>query len=264
MNILDEIIQYKRNEELPAQKQIQPLQKVQALASQAAPALDFIAGIKNKAGMGLIAEVKKASPSKGLLCPDFDALQLAGSYAAAGAAALSVLTDQRYFQGSLAYLAQIRAAFPQLPLLRKDFIFDAYQIYEARAAGADALLLIAAVLMDDELLTLVNLTHSLGMEALIEVHNETELERVLPLAPRLLGVNNRNLETFEVDLNTSLTLRPLVPEQVCFVAESGIRGRADLQALSAAGVDAVLIGEALVTAADVELKTREIVNDCQG
>jgi indole-3-glycerol phosphate synthase len=264
MNILEKIIRYKRDQELLLQKQALPLPDVQAKAAAAAPALDFVAGLTAGSGMGLIAEIKKASPSKGLLCPNFDALQLASAYAGGGASALSVLTDEHYFQGSLGYLTQIRAVFPKLPLLRKDFIFDPYQIYQSRAAGADALLLIAAVLPDNLLAALLDLTCALGMEALIEIHNHAELRRVLPLEPRLLGVNNRNLETFQVDLNTSLDLRPLVPADICFVAESGIRSSADLQALSAAGVNAVLIGEALVTAADVKSKVREIVDGCQG
>jgi indole-3-glycerol phosphate synthase len=184
------------------------------------------------------------------------------------------LTDETFFQGSLAYLTHIRsqltsqpAALDQpgcLPLLRKDFIIHPYQVYEARAAGADALLLIAAILPDVELAELLSLTRDLGMAALIEVHSQEELMRVLPLAPRLVGVNNRDLRDFSVSPDTCLSLRPLVPPEVCFVAESGIHLHSDMARLADAGVDAALVGEALVTAPDVEAKVRELLNGREG
>ena len=223
--------------------------------------------------MALIAEVKRASPSKGVLRSDFDPVQLATTYAANGATAISVLTDAPFFQGNLAYITQIRSQLVsylndsdqpcRVPLLRKDFIVHPYQVYEARAAGADALLLIAAIVSDDELVDLLSFTRAQGMTALVEVHDREELMRVLPLGPRLVGVNNRNLRDFSVNLDTCLKLRSLVLPDVCFVAESGIQTRADMERLAAAGVDAALIGEALVTAPDVGTKVRELIHGCQ-
>ncbi|GAB4450586.1 MAG: indole-3-glycerol phosphate synthase TrpC [Anaerolineae bacterium] len=264
MTILDDIIKYKRNEELPKQKQLVEPAQVRAEAALAAKPLDFVATLRAKAGVALIAEVKRASPSKGLLRHNFDALELATTYAQNGAAAISVLTDSRYFQGKLEYLTAIRDQLQTTlgnrrpAVLRKDFIFDAYQVYEARAAGADALLLIAAVLKDTEMADLLALTRKLGMTALIEVHNNEELARVLPLQPRLIGVNNRNLHDFSVDLNTCIELRQRVPESICFVAESGIHTAADVARLAGEGVDAILVGEALVKSKDVGAKVREL------
>jgi indole-3-glycerol phosphate synthase len=239
---------------------------VRAEAALAPKPRDFVAALRAVARMALIAEVKKASPSQGLLRHKFDPLELAALYAQNGAAAISVLTDARYFQGKLEYLTQIRAHLEQArgqdapPLLRKDFIVDPYQVYEARAAGADALLLIAAVLTDKEMSDLLCLTQALGMAALVEVHNRAELERVLPLQPRLIGVNNRDLRDFSVNLNTCLELRPYVPNDICFVAESGIHTAADVARLARAGVEAILVGEALVKSKEVGRKVRELVN----
>jgi indole-3-glycerol phosphate synthase len=224
-----------------------------------------VTALRSSKRIALIAEVKKASPSKGLLRHQFDPLELASTYAENGAAGISVLTDSRYFQGKLAYLTQIRDQLQQSlgdnrpVLLRKDFIFDPYQVYQARAAGADALLLIVAVLKDKELAALLALARKLGMTALVEVHDRTELERALSLRPRLIGVNNRDLRDFSVDLNTCIELRQYVPADVCFVAESGIHTAADVIRLAQEGVDAVLVGEALVKAKDVGAKVRELV-----
>lgn len=264
MTILDDIVKYKRTEELPKQMQAREAALVRAEAQLAAKPKDFVAALKAAESVALIAEVKKASPSKGLLRHNFDPLDLAETYAANGASAISVLTDARYFQGKLDYLTQIRdhlsnsTGTHRPALLRKDFIFHPYQIYEARAAGADALLLIAAVLNDDDLADLLALTRKVGMTALIEVHDRPELERVLPLKPRLLGVNNRDLRDFSVDLNTCIKLRQHVPADVCFVAESGIHTTADVSRLSQEGIDAILVGEALVKAKDVGAKVREL------
>jgi indole-3-glycerol phosphate synthase len=262
MTILDDIIKYKRIEELPKQMQAREAAIVQAEAALTLRPRDFVAALRAAPGIALIAEVKKASPSKGLLRHNFDPLELAQTYAANGAAAISVLTDSRYFQGKLEYLTQIRQRLQSLkvspPLLRKDFIFHPYQVYEARAAGADALLLIAAVLKDKELADLLSLTHQLGLTALIEVHNQAELERVLPLRPRLIGVNNRDLRDFSVDLNTCIELRRHIPAEICFVAESGIHTAADVVRLAGEGIDAVLVGEALVKAKDVGAKVQEL------
>jgi indole-3-glycerol phosphate synthase len=266
MTILDEIIKYKRTEELPKQKQLREETMVHAEAALSPPPKDFVAALKARPGVALIAEVKKASPSKGLLRANLDPVEFATTYARNGAAAISVLTDSRYFQGKLEYLSEIKAYFQsttglaQPALLRKDFIFDAYQVYEARAAGADALLLIAAVLNDDELAALLALTRKLRLTALIEVHDKAELDRVLPLQPRLIGVNNRNLHDFSVDLNTCIELRQYVPAEVCLVAESGIRTAADVTRLAAEGIDAILVGEALVKSKNVAAKVRELAS----
>ncbi len=231
--------------------------------SPMSPLPGAVPGARGGAGGGegrqvtLIAEVKCASPSRGLLSPDFDPLKLAATYAANGAAAISVLTDERYFKGHLDYLRQIRQA-QAIPLLRKDFICDPYQVYEARAAGADALLLIAAELDLSQLADLQALTHSLGMAALVEVHNLPELETALQSGARLIGINNRNLHTFQVSLETSQELRPLIPAEICVVAESGIHSAADVARLAAINIQAVLVGEALVTAADTAAKVREL------
>ncbi|WP_018751397.1 indole-3-glycerol phosphate synthase TrpC [Paenibacillus sanguinis] len=193
--------------------------------------------------MGLIAEVKKASPSKGLIRPDFQPVALAESYEAAGADCISVLTDETYFQGSGAYLEAIRAAVG-IPLLRKDFIIDERQVYEARLLGADAVLLIAAILTDSQLRDYLALSQALGLDALVEVHDQLELERVLTLGTaRLIGINNRNLRTFEVSLDTTAALAQLVPSDVTLISESGISSRQDIEYLSGKGANGVLIGE---------------------
>jgi indole-3-glycerol phosphate synthase len=268
MTILDDIIKYKRIEELPKQLQARSMATVRAEAVLAPQPRDLVKALRTRERVALIAEVKKASPSKGLLRHNFDPLELAQTYTANGAAAISVLTDARYFQGKLEHLTQIRNYHlprlsdgqSNLPLLRKDFLFHPYQVYEARAAGADALLLIAAVLNDKELANLLALTRELGMTALIEVHHRAELERVLLLRPRLIGVNNRDLRDFSVDLNTCIELRQYVPGEVCFVAESGIHTAADVARLAREGIEAILVGEALVKAKDVGAKVRELIN----
>ncbi|MBN1218094.1 MAG: indole-3-glycerol phosphate synthase TrpC [Anaerolineae bacterium] len=265
MTILHDIIKYKRTKELPRRMETREPAMVQAEAALAPNPHDFVAALRASNQVALIAEAKKASPSRGLLRHNFDPLELATIYAENGASAISVLTDEKYFQGQLAYLTQIKEHLSQrngqtLPLLRKDFIFHAYQVYEARAAGADALLLIAAVLNDKEMADLLALTHKLGMTALVEIHHRAELARVLPLQLRLIGVNNRDLRDFSVDLNTCIELRQQVPADVCFVAESGIHTAVDVACLAREGIDAVLVGEALVRAKDVGQKVRELVN----
>ncbi len=247
--ILDEIMAYHR-EQLPRRMRETPLADLRALVSVAPPPADFYAAL-HAPGVSLIAECKKASPSKGLMVPDYDAARLARTYAEAGARAISVLTDGRHFQGSLADLRDVKEAVKQIPVLRKDFIFDPYQVYEARAAGADAILLITAVLSDNELQPLLKLTHQLGMNALIEVHTREELERVLPLQPRIIGVNNRNLQTFQVDFENTARLRAMIPPEIVTVAESGLKTEADVRHMAEVGVDAVLVGETLVTSKNV-------------
>jgi len=255
--ILDKIIAHKR-EEVALQKQSKPLDAWRAEVESAPPPRDFLAALRVP-GVSLIAEVKKASPSKGLLCPDFEPARLARAYAANGAAAISVLTDTRFFQGSLDDLRAVRQAV-DVPVLRKDFVVDPYQVYEARAADADAVLLIVAALDDATLHDLYALIRRLGMAALIEVHNTAELERALSLRPRLIGVNNRDLRTFHVTLDTTAALRPRVPDDVVLVAESGIHTPEDVARLASIGVDAMLVGEALVTAADVGEKIRTLMS----
>jgi indole-3-glycerol phosphate synthase/phosphoribosylanthranilate isomerase len=258
MTILDDIFAYKRTE-LVERKQARPLASVQAEAEQAAPPRDFVAALRESPSCpALIAEVKRASPSRGLLVADFDPLRLAHTYQQNGATAISVLTDKHFFQGHLDHLRAIRGK-ADLPLLRKDFLFDPYQVYEARAAGADAVLLIAAMLSDDDLYALHKLTCELGMAALVEVHDEAETRRVLALQPRLIGVNNRDLRTFQVDIETTARLRPFVPPDVTLVAESGIHTAADVDRLARIGADAMLVGESLVVAGDTAAKVREIV-----
>ena len=254
--ILDEIMTFHR-ENLPKIMREVPLADLRALATVAPPPLDFYAALK-KPGVSLIAECKKASPSKGLMVPNYDPVKLATAYAKAGASAISVLTDGRHFQGSLADLRDVKEAV-KVPVLRKDFIFHPYQIYEARAAGADALLLITAVLSDGDLKELLALTHRLGMNALIEVHSAEELARVLPLQPRIVGVNNRNLQTFEVDFANTARLREQISPEVVVVGESGLKTAADVQAMAQIGVDAILVGETLVKSKDVYKKAAEFV-----
>jgi indole-3-glycerol phosphate synthase len=270
MNILDEIFANKRLE-VERQKQLKPLEGLRVQTELLAPPIDFIDALR-QASYGrhthhpaLIAEVKCASPSRGVLAPAFDPLGLARLYVENGAAAISVLTDERYFKGHLNHLRQIASEIKdhqpsgrQVPLLRKDFIFDPYQVYEARLAGADAILLIVAALEPVRLFQLQALAHHLGMVALIEIHNRAELDVALDCGPLLLGINNRNLKDFTVDLETSLHLRTLIPDEVCLVSESGIHTPEDVSLLAKAGIDAILVGEALVTAPDVATQVRSL------
>ncbi len=253
--ILDTITAHTRRD-LAARMQVRPLAEARAAAQASPPARDFASALRTP-GLSLIAEVKRASPSKGLLRPDFDPAALARAYAANGAAAVSVLTDAPFFQGHLEHLRAVRAAI-DIPVLRKDFVLTPYQVYEARAAGADALLLIVAVLNDAELGALHRLARELGMAVLVEAHDAGELERALRVAPQIVGINNRDLRTFEVRLETTLRLRDRVPPGVILVAESGIRSAEDAARLETAGVDAMLVGEALVRAPDVGRKVREL------
>ena len=242
-----------------AQRRIStPIDQLREQALAQTPPRDFLGALKQAGRPALIAECKKASPSKGLLRPAYDPAQLARTYAENGAAALSVLTDEKFFQGSLNDLRVARAA-AGVPALRKDFIVDGYQVYEARAAGADAVLLIVAALRLNQLEELHGLIHSLSMTTLVEVHDEAEVETALQIAPKLLGVNNRNLHDFSVDLQTTERLRKCIPASIALVAESGIHTAEDVSRVRDMGVDAILVGEALVTAGDVGAKVRELV-----
>jgi indole-3-glycerol phosphate synthase len=254
--ILDQIVATKRRELADAQARV-PAAELERRAARAAPPRDFRAALEAAPGIAIIAEVKKASPSAGILRADFDAVALARTYERHGAACVSVLTDETYFQGSLAHLEAIRAAV-DLPLLRKDFLLDPYQLLEARAAGADAVLLIAEVLDDATLGRLVREARNLGMQALVELYGRANLPRVLASGARLIGVINRNLHTFVTSLDHTFGLIPELPPDVCLVSESGIRGRADLDRLRAAGVRAALIGETLMAASDVGAKLAEL------
>ncbi len=244
--VLDRIMAWKR-EEVARHMEDVPLAQLKALASLAEPPLDFAAALTAETGASLIAEVKRASPSKGLIARDWSPTAIAETYAASGAAAISCLTDARFFQGKLAYLAEIVEHLldsnQSIPLLRKEFIFHPYQVYEARAAGADALLLIVGVLGDADLQALIDLTNQLEMGALVEVHDEEELERALAAEARIIGVNNRNLKTFEVDIETTARLRELIPSDIILVGESGIRNTVDVRRMAEMGCDAILVGE---------------------
>lgn len=254
--ILDKIITDKKLE-LEQGRRSLPLSALKERISRRTAPLDFATAIKGDK-IRLIAEVKKASPSKGLLCPDFDPVALARTYAQNGAAAISVLTEVNHFQGSLDYLAAIREAV-NIPLLRKDFIFDEYQVYESAAFGADALLLIMAVLESEQLGELLAMSRSLGLGCLVEVHDEAELMTALLAGAQIIGINNRDLNTFEVDTNTTRRLRRLVPQENIVVSESGIHTRDDMKKMKECKVDAVLVGEALVTAGDIPAKMKELM-----
>ena len=243
-SILDKIVATKRMEIAKAREAVS-LDTLKSMLRDAPPIRDFFNALSNPHEVSLIAEVKKASPSKGLIREDFDPLEIAKIYERHGAACISVLTDVSYFQGSLDYLKAIRQE-TSIPLLRKDFIVDEYQVYEARAAGADAVLLIAECLDDDQLRSLYALIRELGMTALVELHDERHLPRLLDAGVRLIGVNNRDLHTFEVDIQRTLTLRKQIPADRLVVGESGIRGREDVERLQAAGVNAMLVGETLM------------------
>ena len=227
----------------------------------AAPApLDFAAALRGD-GIQLIAEVKKASPSRGVIRHDFNPAEIAYIYASNGASAISVLTESTNFQGSLKHLKTIRTALEDngLPLLRKDFIYDSYQVYESRACGADALLLIVALLDPQQLAGLLRLSHEMGMACLVEVHNEAEVEAALSSGAGIIGINNRNLNTFAVDLAVTRRLRPLIPPDRTVVSESGIKNRSDIARLREWGVNAVLVGESLMSAPDIAAKMRELL-----
>lgn len=248
-DILEKIVAVKR-QEVAAALARKPLSAMRADAESRVLTRDFVGAMRAKIAVGLpavIAEVKKASPSKGILRPDFIPADIAQSYAEHGAACLSVLTDQQFFQGSVDYLKQARASC-DLPVLRKDFMVDPYQVYEARAMGADCILLIAACLDDAQMQSLEALAMSLDMAVLVEVHDGAELQRALQLKTPLLGINNRNLKTFDVSLDTTLGLIKEVPAGHLLVTESGISTVADVQRMRAAGVQAFLVGEVFMRA----------------
>jgi indole-3-glycerol phosphate synthase len=275
MNILDKIVAVKRREVAAL------LPRAEELRGRAATRndfRDFAAALRGAVGtprptnktvgravpspppatISLIAEVKKASPSAGVICPDFDPVRIARAYERASASAISVLTDREFFQGNIEYLQQIRAAV-SLPLLRKDFIIEELQIHEAAAYGADAVLLIAAILDDKQLREFRAVAEHLQMSALVEVHDETELDRALAAGAHLVGINNRNLATFTVSLATTEKLAARIPSDRLIVAESGIHTRADVERVARAGAKAILVGESLMRSGDIAGKVKELL-----
>ncbi len=243
--VLDRILAHKQGEIVERRRRT-PLADLRSCCRERKTCRGFQAALEDRVRSGaaaVIAEIKKASPSKGIIRNPFDPEAIALSYAEGGATCLSILTDEHFFQGSDHYLTDVRKVV-SLPLLRKDFTLDAYQIYEARCLGADAILLIAAVLQDERLGEFYQLAQELTLDILVEVHNEVELSRALKLKPTLLGINNRNLHTFETRLETTLELLPEIPKEVTLVTESGIRSRADIARMREHGVNAFLVGEA--------------------
>lgn len=257
MGILEDIVRDKRAE-IASRKAAAPRAGLERACADLPPARDFEGALRAAAGeIRLIAEVKKASPSRGVLAPDLDPVGLARAYAEAGAHAISVLTDERYFKGSLDLLVAIRAAV-DVPLLRKDFTLDEYQLWESRAAGADAVLLIVAILEPARLGDLAAAAKGLGLAALVECHTAAEVDVALAAGSHILGLNNRDLSTFETRIETTLELLPRIPPGRVVVSESGFFTGADVRRVATAGAHAVLVGEGLVTARDVAAKIREL------
>jgi indole-3-glycerol phosphate synthase len=254
--ILDEIVAYKREFVAESKRRV-PFQTLQDQVTANPGERRFARALRGEV-IAVIAEVKKASPSKGLIRPDFNPVEVAATYEANGARAISVLTDERYFQGSACALTQVRQAV-DLPLLRKDFTIDPYQVYEARAIGADAVLLIVGILSADQLMEYLDLAHSLSLDALVEVHTEGEMETALDAEARVIGINNRDLRTFQTDLAVTENLIGLIPEGVVVVSESGIHTREDVLRLQDAGADAILVGESLMREPDIGRKLRELL-----
>jgi indole-3-glycerol phosphate synthase len=254
--ILDRIVEARRAD-IQHRKPMLPMAALRMAVRKAAPPRDF-AAVLARPGLNVIAELKRASPSRGVLRQSYEPAAIAKAYEAAGAAAISVLTEEQFFQGSLAHLREVRKAVA-LPVLRKDFIVDPWQVWEARAAEADSFLLIAAVLDDAILGELITLGRELGMEPLVEVHAREELERSVAAGARIVGANNRDLRTFDVRLETSLELVEQIPEECIAVSESGLRTAGDLARLRAAGFDALLIGEHLMSAPDPGQALRELL-----
>jgi indole-3-glycerol phosphate synthase len=257
MTILDEIYKHKLSE-ITENKRRLPLEVLKGKSEKRQGVKPFGAVLKSDANICIIAEVKKASPSLGVIREDFRPVEIARIYESGGAAAISVLTDEKFFKGSLSYVTAIKESV-NLPVLRKDFIIDSYQIYEAHSAGADALLLIAALLSREEIQHFLGLAKELGMDCLVEVHTEEELHKVLQTSAHIIGINNRDLKTFKTDLETTLRLRSLISDEKIIVSESGITSRADIINLFQNGVNAVLVGETLMRCSDISAKLHELL-----
>lgn len=260
MNILDKIVEEKKREIARLPARLIAAGDLRDALLEHGERRDFLAALTSPrhGTIGLIAEVKKASPSAGIICQDFDPVRIAKEYEAAGASCLSVLTDEKFFQGSLDYLRQIRAAV-KLPLLRKDFIIDERQILEAIEWGADAILLIVSILSDEQLRKFHALAKDAGLAALVEVHDAPEMERALKIGADLIGVNNRDLKTFKVDMGTTEKLAASISPEKILVAESGIHTRADVERLKKCGAKAILVGESLLRGGDIPAKIRELL-----
>ena len=255
--ILDEILAQTRQAVAMARGQL-PLAKLEQQLATAPPRRDFYAALRGKPGLACIAEFKRRSPSKGWIKQDADSAAVASAYQTAGAAAISVLTDGPFFGGSLDDLRRVRATV-DVPVLRKDFVIDPYQVTEARVAGADAVLLIVSALPQDDLVGLLAEVRRLGMEALVETHDRAEVERALAADARVIGVNHRDLRTFQMDMSLASSMRPLIPSHRLLVAESGIRRADDMRRMQAAGIDAVLVGEGLMCEPDPGLALRKLL-----
>ena len=255
--ILDTIIAHKQKE-LQIEAEQVPLATLKSKLANLLPTKDFRAAIAQSGNINLIAEVKKKSPSKGIIREDFDPIQIAETYAKNGAAAISVLTDVRFFDGRLDYLSSIRQVV-DVPLLRKDFTIDPYHIYQARVAGADAILLIVAALTKDQLREFMDIAESLSLASLVEVHTDTELEIALDVGAEIIGINNRDLRTFHTDLATTFSLQEFLPTGKVVVSESGIYTRADVESLREAGVNAILVGESLMRSPDIGEQVRKLI-----
>ena len=255
--ILDTIIAHKQKE-LQIEAEQVPLATLKSKLANLPPTKDFRAAIAQSGNINLIAEVKKKSPSKGIIREDFDPIQIAETYAENGAAAISVLTDVRFFDGRLDYLSSIRQVV-DVPLLRKDFTIDPYHIYQARVASADAILLIVAALTKDQLREFMDIAESLSLASLVEVHTDTELEIALDMGAEIIGINNRDLRTFHTDLATTFSLQEFLPTGKVVVSESGIYTRADVESLREAGVNAILVGESLMRSPDIGEQVRKLI-----
>lgn len=260
--ILDTIVARKRVE-LKDDKQRMSLDTVRRKTRDLAPTRDFCTALSTPNCVHLIAEVKKKSPSKGIIREDFDPVSIARTYAENGASAISVLTDREFFAGELAYLSAIRGAV-RLPLLRKDFTIDPYHIYQARLAGADAVLLIVSILTLTQLREFIEIARSLGLASLVEVHTEAELELALTAGAEIVGINNRDLKTFHTDIGTTFRLRDSIPTDKVVVSESGINTHRDVMKLKEAGINAILVGESLMRSPNIGDKVRELLGNESG
>lgn len=257
MTILDEIYQYKLFEVAENKRRI-PIEALKENMKKGQGTRPFGTVLKSDTNICIIAEIKKASPSLGIIRENFNPIEIAHIYEANGAAAISVLTDERFFQGSLSYLTRVKET-TGLPILRKDFIIDSYQIYEARSAGADAILLIAALLSQKEIQHFLELAKELSMDCLVEVHSETELKKVLQTSADIIGINNRDLATFKTDMEITFQLRSMISSEKIVVSESGIKSRDEIVKLFRNGVNAVLIGETLIKSGDISAKLQELL-----